>query len=406
MSIEFEKIKLIDSLNFIPMPLAKFPKTFGFHEMQKGYFPHLFNTPENQDKIFDTFPDADYYGHKFMSVTDRQSFLEWHATQNGKNFNFNDELYKYCLSDVDILKNGCLLYRKLFMEITKKNDSDCGIDPFLKCVTLPAACHLLYRRNFMVPKSIALIADYGFDPTQNYSRKQMLWLKYTSFKNNITIQHFFNNLEKKIGPYPVDGYCKESDTVFEFQGCFMHGCNKCFNAKSYNPLKRQSMGYLYKVCQERTRFIKNIVKQFVEIWEHDWDEMVVDNVEVKEFCKSVDIRPSLKPREALFGGRTNAAKLYHICSEDEKIKYYDFTSLYPFVQKTGAYPYGTPSIITEVFDTNIDNYFGLIQCKILPPRKLRFPVLPTRIDGKLLFVLCLTCGREKLDESIMIIKEC
>ena len=84
------------------------------------------------------------------------------------------------------------------------------------------------------------------------------------------------------------------------------------------------------MCQERTRFIKNIVKQFVEIWEHEWDEMVVDNIEVKDFCKSVDIRPSLKPREALFGGRTNAAKLYHICSENEKIKYFDVTSLYPF----------------------------------------------------------------------------
>ena len=72
--------------------------------------------------------------------------------------------------------------------------------------------------------------------------------------------------------------------------------------------------------------------------------------------------------------------------------------MYPFVPKTGAYPFGTPTIITEVFDTNIDMYFGLIQCKILPPRKLRFPVLPTRIDGKLLFVLCLSCGRDKLDE--------
>ena len=38
MSIEFEKLKLIDSLNFIPMPLSKFPKTFGFNEMHKGYF--------------------------------------------------------------------------------------------------------------------------------------------------------------------------------------------------------------------------------------------------------------------------------------------------------------------------------------------------------------------------------
>ena len=67
--------------------------------------------------------------------------------------------------------------------------------------------------------------------------------------------------------------------------------------------------------------------------------------------------------EVLFGSRTNASKLYHICSEDEKIKYFDVTSLYPFVQKTGAYPFGSPTIITEVFDTNIDIYFGLIQCK-------------------------------------------
>ena len=36
-------IKFIDSLNFIPMALAKFPKTFGQDELCKGYFPHAFN---------------------------------------------------------------------------------------------------------------------------------------------------------------------------------------------------------------------------------------------------------------------------------------------------------------------------------------------------------------------------
>ena len=134
-----------------------FPKTFGYHELHKGNFPHLFNIPENQDKIFNSFPDVDFYGHKFMSASERQDFFEWYSEQNCKSFNFNEELYKYCLSDVEILKNGWLLYRKLFMEITKdkiikKNESDCSIDPFLKCVTLTSACHLLYRRNFMQPK--------------------------------------------------------------------------------------------------------------------------------------------------------------------------------------------------------------------------------------------------------------
>ena len=124
----------------------------------------------------------------------------------------------------------------------------------------------------------------------------------------------------------------------------MHGCKKCFN-----PLKYQTMGYLYKSCEQRTRFIKNIVKNFVEIWEHELDEIVKDDIELKDFCKKTDIRPALKHREALFGGRTNAAKLYHLCGPDEKIKYYDVTILYPFVQKIGKYPYGTPIIITEVF---------------------------------------------------------
>lgn len=44
------------------------------------------------------------------------------------------------------------------------------------------------------------------------------------------------------------------------------------------------------------------------------------------------------PREALYGGRTNANKLLHVCKDDEKIRYYDFTSLYPFVQKKCRYP--------------------------------------------------------------------
>ncbi len=34
------------------------------------------------------------------------------------------------------------MYRDLFMKITKIDDKDKGIDPFLKSLTLPSACHL------------------------------------------------------------------------------------------------------------------------------------------------------------------------------------------------------------------------------------------------------------------------
>jgi hypothetical protein len=53
-------IKFIDSLCFIPMKLAAFPKTFGLTELQKGYFPHFFNRAENQDHVA-PMPEAKFY---------------------------------------------------------------------------------------------------------------------------------------------------------------------------------------------------------------------------------------------------------------------------------------------------------------------------------------------------------
>jgi hypothetical protein len=75
------------------------------------------------------------------------------------------------------------------------------------------------------------------------------------------------------------------------------------------------LGYLYKTCSERTRFVKSIVKQFIEIWECEFDRNVKENTELKDFCSNTDVIPALKPRDALFGERTNAAKLYHKCND-------------------------------------------------------------------------------------------
>ena len=37
------------------------------------------------------------------------------------------------------------------------------------------------------------------------------------------------------------------------------------------------------------------------------------------------------------------------------------------------------------------NYFGLIKAKLLPPMGLLLPVLPIKINNKLMFPLCHTC---------------
>ena len=94
----------------------------------------------------------------------------------------------------------------------------------------------------------------------------------------------------------------------------------------------------------------------------------------------------------------NADKLYRKAEDREKIKYVDFMSLYPTVNKYNCYPVGHP--IIDVFDfADIREYFGIAKVKILPPRDVYHLVLPVRSHGKLLFPLCRTCVETKNQDS-------
>ena len=51
-SMRVGRVSFLDSLNELPMSLSALPKTFGFADSTtKGTFPHLFNTPENQNCV-------------------------------------------------------------------------------------------------------------------------------------------------------------------------------------------------------------------------------------------------------------------------------------------------------------------------------------------------------------------
>ena len=209
-------IKFIDSLNFIPMSLAKFPKTFGMSELCKGYFPHLFNKEENQNYV-GPIPDADYYAPNAMKPEVREAFLTWHKEQrdNGYIFNFKEEIVRYCRSDVDILRKCCMEFREMLREIT-------SIDPFEKCLTIASACQEVYRAKFLEKDTMAV-----FHPARQLKMKQsnlaVKWFSYVMEENNIRIQHVRNGGEKRVGKYSLDGYCEEFHTAYEFQGCFWHG---------------------------------------------------------------------------------------------------------------------------------------------------------------------------------------
>ena len=219
------EIKFIDSLNFIPMALARFPKTFGQDELCKGYFPHFFNKDENQAYV-GPIPCQDDYGANYMKPEAREKFMAWHQEQVENNyvFDFQEEILKYCRSDVDILAECCKLYREMFMEVTDTTNDETGLDPFDSATTIAAYCMQVYRTKFLKKDTIALLPQHQ-ELKRKQSHEALQWLSYTAEKEGIHMQHHRNGGEKRVGRYSLDGYCEETHTAYEYQGCYWHGKN-------------------------------------------------------------------------------------------------------------------------------------------------------------------------------------
>ena len=391
-------VKFLDSYHFLHMRLANFPDTFGLTEMKKGYFPHLANIDANQNYVGPYFP-VEMYNPGQMSVKDREAFLEWHKQKVEFNaiFDFRREMEEYCRSDVDILRRGCACFRKQLMNIS-------DLDPFANACTIAQACSQVWRKNHMPENSVAIIPPEGYPNQKKYSIKAVRWIQGMARKNHIKIRHALNGGEQKVCGHYVDGYDPETKTVYEFHGCYWHGCPKHFPDRTkINTYSCLTMYELYKQTVEKTEKLKRAGYQVTEMWECEYDRLYQDD---QDFKKMVDAEftnlDPLKPRDALFGGRTNSTRLFYEIDKttDEEIKYIDVCSLYPFICKYGIFPVGHPEICSQedIDRDNIQQYFGLIKCKVLPPRDLYHPVLPYKCNKKLLFPLCRSCA-ETSDNS-------
>ncbi|KAM8952930.1 LOW QUALITY PROTEIN: uncharacterized protein RCH25_043680 [Pelodytes ibericus] len=312
-------IRFIDSLNFLPMKLSKLPQALGFKGC-KDYFP-LFNTAQNQNYI-GPMPSMDHYGYEQMMCDDKKEFTIWYQENQHCEFNFQAELKKYCIDDVNILKQACVCYRQSVLDMTKTKKIVKGpdgpeividnIDPF-SLTTLASVCMAMYRLKFLPKDTIALL------PTDNYHKKQkrfstksIQWLMYVAHKEGITIQHALQGGEKAVGNYFLDGYAliNGQPTAFEFQGCFYHGCPSCYNEKAFNPVTNTTYAQLHHKTCVRTHFLKRQGYVVREIWEHEWSNMLETDKDIQVFLLEKDFPQALNPVTPF----TGAAQMLSNCT--------------------------------------------------------------------------------------------
>jgi hypothetical protein len=128
MYMEINSVKFIDSINHFACRLEQVPKTFGLDEskFKKGFYPYKFNTKENWSYEGE-IPDIKYFDPCSMCASKRLEFFKWWYDKKSNNYIWKHKLetQEYCISDVDILLQGCNVYSQEGMDLV-------GIDPLEK----------------------------------------------------------------------------------------------------------------------------------------------------------------------------------------------------------------------------------------------------------------------------------
>ena len=110
--------------------------------------------------------------------------------------------------------------------------------------------------------------------SKTFSFMAIEWLKMIERDENINIIHRGNSDREYVIPgtkYTVDGYCKETNTIYEFHGNYWHGNPRLFNAKEINDKVKRTYGELYQDTIKKEQAIKDLGYNLVVIWEDEFD---------------------------------------------------------------------------------------------------------------------------------------
>ncbi|RWZ87297.1 MAG: hypothetical protein EO766_12290 [Hydrotalea sp. AMD] len=155
------------------------------------------------------------------------------------------------LQDKEWLKDQYLIKGKTALHIS----DELGLDN-----TGSTVGKWLYRHNIPIRHNVG------------FSQKCIHWLSNIAQIENIEIQHAGNIGEYKISGtrYKVDGYCEETNTIYEFHGDCWHGNPILFKSSEYcNPWSSLTAGELYKQTIQREELIRQLGYNLVVKWETD-----------------------------------------------------------------------------------------------------------------------------------------
>ena len=134
----------------------------------------------------------------------------------------------------------------------------------------------------------ASVYERAFYPESRCSFMAIKWLEWEAKRRGIHIHHARcgHGGERHILGARVDGYHPETKTVFQFHGCFWHGCKQCYPKERKGWVQRKTeQGKVitrldtqgqamrrkdaYGLTLQRTQFLHEEGYTVIEKWEHE-----------------------------------------------------------------------------------------------------------------------------------------
>ncbi|KAL3119697.1 hypothetical protein niasHT_008533 [Heterodera trifolii] len=370
------KLTWRDSCLLMPIRLEEMPKTFSHSCADKPFFPYAFNRKYDENKCTP--------------------------------FYLPDELKTYCRNNTEILLAAVVQFRQILMrEITE------GFDVLPLSATIASICMTIFKGKFLNEKELAIVPEGGYERNDRASVFAIKYLDWRSKRDGVRIQHAGNGLEKRWRQFKLDGWIAEQNKCIEVLGCYWHGCESCFkpddelvDGKTCRELNDATKLRLLKLqepvpTEDAYGGEDEQGLDVEEIWKCQIREQLKRDDEMRDFFDDLGTdRGPIDPRQTFYGGRTGPLQLIAEPKEDEKISVFDIVSLYPWVNYATDYPTGIRAVIHPTVEEMIVDwtrtehlqYQGIYRVRVSPPKGLRIPVLPLKIDERLLFCCCHRCA--------------
>eukprot|EP01036_Dinobryon_divergens_P027818 gene27818-36651_t len=415
-----------DFIVFIPASLKNIGESFGL-SILKGDFPHKFNNGYNTNFIgpippIDT-PDDFFCIQTKKSKKEIEEMKAWHAEQcqlychctsneacncTLPKWNFQTEIKRYCWLDVDVLAEAIKVYRTEHIAFGDEGPTESGwkptaLDP-LQYYTQSQAAMQFFLTGYNDPVNGQRAAVSKPRNLSGWSNISIIWMEQEKLKLNCSFKKIYNAANSFKEPFEritqtyVDGFAPkgglgpEGKQIYQFHGCYWHGCPKCNNytSTSLHPTRNIPWQTIYNKTVEQSNKLRAAYGDgYSEIWECQFIEQhgnITDKE--KELCNII------LDREMFYGGRTEVFSPYAKVTDEFTIEHYDVCSMYPTVCAHKMLPTGHPQLIfgsechlARLNPNHPDAYFGYVRCHVIPNTDCVLGLLPSKTEDKLQFDL-------------------